>query len=265
MSKVAVIGTGKMGGALVRGMVKGGFNPEGIGIIDEIKEKVDALQKELRVKSIGANELSNFSVVIVAVKPQDMKVALKKYNSFIKRDSLLLSIAAGVRLNSIKEWMGRNDIYYARAMPNVGAMVGHSITAILFEEGVREELKRVTMDVFKSVGSVYVVDREDLIDAHTCMGGSAPAIVAVFLRALEDSGVLLGLKREDASKVAIEVAKAVVRLKEEGFNFEEIKDMVASPGGTTIEALKYLERKGLRGLVMEAFGKALDKAKKLGG
>lgn len=265
MNKIAVIGVGKMGEALIRGMLENGIKPSQIGIMDKVKEKIDSLQKGLKVKPINKSEMWNFSIIIMAVKPQDMRSALEEYNSYIKKGSLLLSIAAGIKLSNLKEWTGRNDIYFARAMPNVGAMVRNSITAIFFEKDVPEELKKSAINAFKNVGRVYEVEREELVDIHTCIGGSAPAVVAVFLRALEDSGVLLGLKRENSVELAIEVVKAVVKLRENELSFENIKDMVTSPGGTTIEALRYLERKGLRGIVMEAFGKAFDKVKKLGG
>jgi pyrroline-5-carboxylate reductase len=182
---------------------------------------------------------------------------------FARPYHLLISIAAGATLATLEAALPVSRII--RAMPNTPALVGAGMTALAPGRRATPEDTALALELFQAVGQAAVVE-ERLMDAVTGLSGSGPAFVALFIEALADGGVKAGLPRTLAHNMAVQTVLGAARLcHEEDLHPGKLKDLVASPGGTTIEGLHALEKGGFRGLVMSAVTAAAARAKELGG
>lgn len=265
-SKLGFIGAGNMGGAIIGGAIKSGFlRPENIYISDIDKFKTEALagQFGINVAQNNIDIINNCDAVVLSVKPHIYGRVLEEIKDSVKKDTLIITIAAGVTLNYVKGFLG-DDTKVVRTMPNTPALVGEGMTAITYDKPVDDQDINFVKGLFTSFGLVEVMD-ESLIDAFSSLVSSSPAFVDMFIEAMADAAVLLGLPRNRsyimASQAVIGAAKMV---KETGKHPGELKDMVCSPAGTTIEGVRILEQKGLRTAVMEAVIASAQKAKGMG-
>lgn len=267
LQKIAIIGVGKMGEALLSGMLKkGNFNKKDISITDKDTKRLKTISMRHRVKaySNSIDLIEACRVIIIAVKPKDIPRVLDSIQKNVSPHHLLISIAAGVRLDAI----GRNlppQVGLIRVMPNTPALVGEAISAICPRKKTRKSDLQCVLEIFKSVGKAVVIEDESLMDAVTGLSGSGPAYVFLMIEAMADGGVRMGLDRQVAYKLAVQTFLGAARLVfETGKHPGELKDMVASPAGTTIEALKVLEEGGLRGLLIKAVEAATNRSSELG-
>lgn len=266
MLKLGLIGCGKMGGALLRGVEqalgKGGLS---VALSDVMPEAVNGLRKCLTCRTITGTpeEVAAASdVVILAVKPGDVK-PLCEALSEVKGARLHLSIAAGVSIANLETWLGPRQ-RVIRSMPNTPALVG--VGAAAFARGSKATTKDAAM-AKKILGAVGTADEvsEKLLDAVTGLSGSGPAYVYTVIEALADGGVLMGLPRATALTLAAQtVAGAAEMVLVTGKHPAALRDEVTSPGGTTIAALEQLERHGLRNAMIQAVRAAAEKSKALG-
>lgn len=266
MLKLGLIGCGKMGGALLRGVEqalgKSGLN---VALSDVVPEAVEGLRKCLTCKTQGGTpeEVAAASeVIILAVKPGDMK-ALCSSLAQVKGSRLYLSIAAGISLTQLEEWLGDKQ-RVIRSMPNTPALVG--IGAAAFARGGKATAKDAALAT-KILGAVGTADEvpEKLLDAVTGLSGSGPAYVYTVIEALADGGVLMGLPRAIALRLAAQtVAGAAEMVLTTGKHPAALRDEVTSPGGTTIAGLEKLEQHGLRNAMIQAVRAATEKSKALG-
>lgn len=261
--RIGIIGTGAMGGTIAHTLSSSGVKD--LYVFDILRSKMEEVVKETGVKAKkGVEDFKEEDLVIVAVKPKDVEGVLSKLDGCMKDGACLVSIAAGIRLKKIRERITRKSIYIARAMPNVCAKVMESATALCFEKDFPEDIKKLCVKVFSSMGRVYEFEDESFMDVFTSLGGSAPAVVWKFLKAIEDAGVLMGIPREKALDIGIQVLYGSSKLiREKGGTPEELIKLVTSPGGTTVEALYALDKNGFNGVVIEALVKAFEKASKL--
>lgn len=256
-----VIGAGKMGSALIRGLsvFKGSQN---ICFFELNKERAEEVVKETNavfLESAG-QVFANSEITIISVKPDQVKNVLEDIKN-IESDSVLVSIAAGVTTDYYRKF---SEFKIVRAMPNLPAVVGKGVTAVAKSKYVSDDEFFKVVDAFKSVGEVIVLE-EDKINAATALSGSGPAFVFRFLEALKESGIEIGLPAKVAEKMALETILGACELfKQSGLTTSELIEMVASPGGTTISGLKKLEKYSFKYSVMEAVNSAYEKAKKLG-
>ncbi len=256
---VGIVGFGKMGEAIARGLLKRGIE---VGTFDVSVDRRD-LAVKLGVKVFESNvELVQESYVIfLAVKPQYFNKVCEELEGKVTH-CLVVSIMAGVKSQRICRCLGLDRV--VRVMPNTPALVGEGALGVSFCGDFTAEEKEKVLELLEVAGVVVEVD-ESLMDAVTALSGSGPAYVFLFLEALEDAGVNLGLSRDVARLLALQTLKGSVRLFEEkGGLFREYLNMVTSPGGTTIRALKVLEESGFKGLVMDAVEAAERRAKELG-
>lgn len=263
--KIGFIGTGNMANAIIHGIINSGIAPASqIVVFDVDTSKTQALSAEVgTVTAQSAPELTNAcDIVFLAIKPHIVPAVLKEIASTIKSNHVLVSIAAGVTLGQLAEQAGYNA-KIVRVMPNTPAMVNAGMSSLTANSLVEEqELADITA-IFNSFGRSAVVP-ENLIHAVTGISGSSPAYVFMFIEALADAGVLGGLPRAQAYQFAAQtVLGAAKMVLETGDHPAMLKDMVCSPGGTTIEAVKTLEEKGFRSAVIEAVVSCMDKSKKL--
>ena len=263
--KIAVIGAGNMGTALIRGLVKAKWcSPERVMATHPREERCEALAKEHRIKTATDNAKAAHwaDVVILAVKPQILPAVMKEIAGEINKDKLIVSIAAGVTTATIEEAFGKVPV--VRTMPNVATTVELGATALCAGRHASEAHKEMARSIFEAVGMVVEVP-ENLMDAVTGLSGTGPMYIFQIIEGLSDAGVKVGMSRHVASSLAIQTvlgsAKMAQTLKKHP---AELKDLVTSPGGTAITALHSLERNRLRAILMDAVEAATVRSRELG-
>ncbi|HEY2081369.1 MAG TPA: pyrroline-5-carboxylate reductase [Verrucomicrobiae bacterium] len=263
---IGFLGAGKMATALAKGFIRTGLVTPNQVIASDVSEAARAaFAKETAAKTTASNpEVAKFAqVLILAVKPDQVGGALGEIRDDFSEKHLLISIAAGVTLAKLEASLGA-DARIIRVMPNTPALVGSSATGFALGKSAAGPDAEIATKLFSSVGVAFQV-KESLLDAVTGLSGSGPAYVYLFIEALSDGGVAAGLPRDVATKLAAQtVLGAAKMVLETGQHPGALKDMVTSPGGTTIEGLHELEKGKLRGTVMSAVRSATEKSKKLG-
>jgi pyrroline-5-carboxylate reductase len=264
--RIAVIGAGNMGTALLRGILDAGLAKGTDVMASHPKlEKRNALAKEIKVKWTEDNaEAARFGdVLILAVKPQILDGVLDEIKSAVTPKKLVLSIAAGVTTARIEKHLGKG-VPVIRAMPNVATVVKLGATAISRGEHADDAHVAEARTVFESVGLVVELG-EYLMDAVTGLSGTGPMYIFQIVEGLSDAGVRVGLSRDVSTALTIQTllgaAKMAQTLKQHP---GVLKDLVTSPGGTAIAALHSLERNGLRAVLMDAVEAATNRSKELG-
>ena len=254
--KITVIGSGMMGGAIIRSLVKGGCqNVTAVDIaVDRLKE-----YEPLGIKTSNDNKKSAASadVVFIIVKPGDVGKVLAEIKSEIK-DKLLISVAATVPLAYLRK--NAPEAKIVRIMPNLGALVQAAYTAFCCEPNVNAQDKEKIKALLAMMGTSDEVD-EKYMDAITALSGSGPGYLSVIVEAMEYAGLKVGLPRNIALKCAaqtfIGIGKLVIELHEEP---STIKDMTTTPGGTTIETIYQIEQSQIRPAIMRAIEEATKKS-----
>jgi len=260
--KVGFIGAGAMGGAIIRGLLAGAVARENLIYYDPDP----ARQKQMAELGVeAASDLATVmqaQVVVLAVKPQVMNAVLESIRKYAGRGNLIISIAAGVTLKTLEAALPESRMI--RTMPNTPTIVGAGMAALSPGSRATPEDVSLALEIFAAVGRAVVVE-ERLLDAVTGLSGSGPAYVAVFIEALTDGGVKMGLPRNLALLLATQTVIGAARLCLEGEMAPgALKDLVTSPGGTTIAGLHILEEGSFRGLVMSAVEAATLRSKELG-
>lgn len=263
--KIGIIGLGNMAGAIIHGMLqKEIVNREDIIGSAATQATIDRIAESYKIRTTLDNKevAQNAEVLILAVKPQFLPEVISQIRDCIKEDTLLITIAAGKSIGWYEEAFGKK-IRLVRCMPNTPAMAGAGCTAVCAGENVREEELACALRLMGSFGKTCVI-RESLMDAFSAVAGSSPAYVFMFIEAMADAGVAAGMPRGQAYEAAAQAVLGSAKLLlETGRNPGELKDMVCSPGGTTIQGVRVLEERGMRGAVMDAVLACVDKAKQL--
>ena len=263
---VGFIGAGNMGEALIRGLVESNRVPTDRILATDVRaERVHELAKQYGVRASAGNAAlaREADVVILAVKPQIMAAVLRETMPALTNRPLLISLAAGVSTTTIQSVLGK----YARlirVMPNTPALVLQGATAIARTPGLEPDDLETAQEIFAAVGRVVVLDEEQM-DAVTGLSGSGPAYVALVIESLADGGVKMGLDRATAMTLATQtVLGAATLLAQTGMHPGALKDMVSSPGGTTIAGIAALEEGGLRTTFIRAVERATLRSRELG-
>ena len=264
---IGFIGSGNMGGAIIRGIIKSGYRkPEEIFVSDPRKDALKQIEKDFPGIKTSINNKSVLSapLLVLAVKPQVYEKVISGIKDDINKDTVVVSIAAGMEIKKIKEWFGM-DIKVVRTMPNTPALVGEGMSAVCPSENVTANEAAAVKEIFDSIGRTVIMP-EKLMNAYTSLAGSSPAWVFMFIEALADGAVRDGIPRKDAYSIAAQAVLGSAKLVlDSGKHPGELKDMVCSPGGTTIEALAVLEENGFRSAVIKAIGACTEKGNKLSG
>jgi pyrroline-5-carboxylate reductase len=265
--RIGFLGTGKMASALAQGILRAGLvTAQQVMGSDPIESARHAFQQTTAGGISNSNlEVVRFaSVLVIAVKPDQVEALLREIREELSPEHLLISIAAGVPLARLESALPEGA-RVIRVMPNTPALVGASASAYALGKAANPEDGDVAQRLFASVGVAYAV-KETLLDAVTGLSGSGPAYVYLIIEALSDGGVASGLPRDIATRLAAQTLLGAARMVlETGQHPGALKDMVTSPGGTTIEGIHELERGGLRGTLMNAVRAATEKSKRLGG
>jgi pyrroline-5-carboxylate reductase len=263
--KIAVLGGGTMGEAIVKSILRKKLaGREDIVISDVMKSRRDLLNNRYKVKVIEDNlaGIKDADVIILAIKPQDFPVMLGQLAGRLK-SQLVISIAAGISLETICS--GLNYYKVVRAMPNTPAQVGKGMTAWTSAKDLSDKDREIAGSILSAMGEEQYFADEKYIDMATAISGSGPAYVFLFIEAMIDAGVHIGLPRNVATKLVIEtIIGSAETMKKMAKHPAELKNKVTSPGGTTTDALLQLESGGLRSLMINAVAAAYNKAKSLG-
>jgi pyrroline-5-carboxylate reductase len=263
--QVGFIGGGNMAEALIKGLLQGKKLTAGeCRVFDVLQERLAYLKKiyGVRTASTPGAVVEPSRVVILAVKPQQVPQALEALIPFWSPEKLLVSIAAGITLGQLAEPFPFPP-RLVRVMPNTPALVQAGISALCRNDAAGEADLHLAESLFEAAGETIRLD-ESLFDAVTGLSGSGPAYVFVILEALSDAGVKMGLPRPVASKLALETVYGASRLaRESDRTFGQLKEMVTSPGGTTIAGLHEMEKAGLRGILMNAVEAATRRSREL--
>lgn len=266
--RVGFVGGGAMAEALCGGLLAAGVPASQLRIADPDSERRRLLSERLRVEVSADNAfaLQQSDVVVIAVKPGIVSRAVGALRDVPgARQPLWISIAAGVRLASLAATLP-DGARIVRAMPNTPALVRCGASAICGNERTDADDLALARALFESVGTCWQTSDEGLLDAVTGLSGSGPAYVFVFLEALAEAGVRVGLPRDAAAQLACQTVLGAARLVEAtGRHPAALKDQVTSPGGTTIAGLERLEAGGLRAALYEAVAAATRRSRELAG
>ena len=264
--KLGFLGAGKMATALAGGFIQAGLaTTDSIVASDPYEAARNAIAKDAGIKTATANAdvLKFANVILLAVKPDQVNDVLAEARPQFTEKHLLISIAAGVPLARMEAALPAGA-RVVRVMPNTPALVGASASTFALGKSATSEDAQLAQKLFSSVGVAYQV-KESLLDAVTGLSGSGPAYVFLMIEALSDGGVAAGLPRDIATKLAAQTLLGSAKLLlESGQHPGALKDMVTSPGGTTIEGIHELEKGGVRAALINAVRAAADKSKKLG-
>ncbi|MDH5637698.1 MAG: pyrroline-5-carboxylate reductase [Nitrospinota bacterium] len=263
--KIAFIGAGFMGEAIIRGILKAGAaSPTVITAHDPAPKALESLASlKVTLADSATAAVDEADIVVFAIKPQVMEKVASSLKKGISKNTLVISIAAGVSTTSLESWLDQGA-KVVRAMPNMAASVGQSATAICAGKAAGEGDMAVAQAMFEAVGGSVTVD-ESLMDAVTGLSGSGPAYVFMFLEGLIDAGVSCGLPRDAATYLARQTLYGSALLaKESGEHPSILKERITSPGGTTIAALSALEGDGYRGSIIKAVRAAMERSRELG-
>lgn len=262
--KVGFIGCGNMGHAILKGIINADLcSTSDIFVSARTKDTLEKIKNELSVNVCSNIEVAEKSdILFIAVKPNIFKSVVDEIKDFVKNNTVIVSIAAGVTINDIEEWFGK-EIKITRTMPNTPALVGEAMTAICFNSFMEDEDKKDIFDVFNSFGKCEELE-EKYFHAFIAVSGSSPAYIFMLIEAMADSAVQMGIPRNKAYKFAAQsVMGSAKMVLETGMHPGALKDMVCSPGGTTIDAVIELENSGFRSAVQKAMKCCEEKSKKL--
>lgn len=269
MNTIGFVGSGNIAEALIKGIITAGiYAPENIFVSDIRAERLEFLTGKYGVTAVESNaELAEkVETLVLSIKPQNMTEALKSIKNAIRNNTLVISIAAGIKVAKIAAELGEMAI--VRVMPNTPALIGQGASALYANKRAKSLLKQA-LSIFSSVGTAVVVDNEDLIDAVTAVSGSGPAYYFLLMEEMVKAGVKLGLPEKVAKDLVLQTANGAgllaVEADKNNESPAELRRKVTSPGGTTEAALKILAANNFSRLITDALTAACNRSKELSG
>ncbi|MCT9932090.1 pyrroline-5-carboxylate reductase [Planotetraspora sp. A-T 1434] len=260
---IAILGTGKMGEALLSGLVRAGLRPSEIMATARRPERAEALRERYGVRVAGnAEAAKGADTLILAVKPQDMAGLLAEIAPYVPAGRLVISVAAGITTAFVESRLG-DDVPVVRVMSNTPVIVDEAMSVISAGAHASEEHLKRTEDLLSPVGKVLRIP-ESQQDAATALSGSGPAYFFYLVEAMVDAGILLGMPRAAAlDMVTQSIVGAAIMLRDSGEHPVILREAVTSPGGTTISAIAELERHKVRAAFLDAIEAARDRSRQL--
>ncbi|MEV4320713.1 pyrroline-5-carboxylate reductase [Microbispora rosea] len=262
---IAILGTGKMGEALLSGLVRAGLRPEEIVATARRPERAEALRERYGVRVAGNAEAAKLAdTLILAVKPQDMSALLTEISPHVAADRLVISVAAGITTAFVEARLG-DGVAVVRVMSNTPVLVDEAMSVISAGAHASEEHLKRTEELLSPVGKVLRIP-ESQQDAATALSGSGPAYFFYLVEAMVDAGILLGMPRAAAlDMVTQSIVGAAIMLRDSGEHPVILREAVTSPGGTTISAIAELERHKVRAAFLDAIEAACERSRRLAG
>ena len=265
-NRITFIGCGNMGRSLIGGLINNSYPASCIsGVdIDDAQRLVTNNLYGIEVLDNSADAIRGAHVVVLAVKPQTMQDTLLPLRDVFSHEKpLLVSIAAGIRLNDLARWAGKN-LAIVRAMPNTPALIGTGAAALCANDNVNDKQHDIAETIMRSTGIVTWVEDEILIDAVTALSGSGPAYYFYIMEIMEKAGIQLGLSKEQARILTLQTALGAAKMAlESDQDPETLRNQVTSHGGTTERALKILQAGKLDELINKAIHAAFQRSQEL--
>jgi pyrroline-5-carboxylate reductase len=263
--RIAILGAGKIGEALISGLVSSGWRePSEIVASCRREERAAELAERYGIRATRSNAeaVAGSALVVLAVKPQDIDVLLGEIGGMLAPEQTVLSVAAAIPTAAIERRIA-DGVPVVRAMPNTPAVVHEGIAGICAGAHADDEHLSLAEDVLTHLGGVVRV-AEPYMDAVTAVSGSGPAYFALLAEAMIEAGILLGLSREISTRLVVQtMLGTAMQLRDLNMHPVELREMVTSPGGTTISAIRELERAGVRAAFLNAIQAAMDRSREL--
>jgi len=263
--KLGFIGCGNMAKAMIGGIInKGVLDSNEIFVSAKTNETLKKAKEKFNVNTEFNNidVVKNSDVVVLAVKPIYYCDVIKEIKDYVDKNKIIVSIAPGKTIELLTQFFEKK-VKIARAMPNTPALVGEAMTGVCFSKNMSEDDIDGICSILKSFGVVEIVN-ENIMDTVGGVSGSSPAYVFMFIEAMADAAVLSGMQRDKAYKFAAQAVLGSAKMVlETDMHPAELKDMVCSPAGTTIEGVRTLEKSGLRSAVIEAINSCIIKTKEV--
>lgn len=266
MKRIAVIGAGNIGAAMIGGILKSGVaDREHVIATEASPERAEevAARFSIAVRVRANREAASWAeVIILAVKPMTVPEVLQEIRDELRPEQILISLAAAVPIGLIEKLVQKRMPIF-RAMPNIPVVVDEGATAVATNGAVTPEQRRLVEEIFRAVGYVVFVE-EDMMHAVTALSGSGPAYIYMVIEALIDGGLKMGLSREVATRLTEQTVLGAAKLvRETGLHPAILKDQVITPGGVTISAIHELEKHGLRSMLISAIETATLQSRRL--
>ena len=263
--KIGIIGCGNMGRAMLSALLKSSdISNDDIIVSTKRENSAEKIRNDFKVKTtlVNSEVAERSNILFLAVKPHFFKEVIEEIKDKINNDTIIISIAAGITISQIEEWFGK-DIKLVRSMPNTPALVGEGMSAICPNKNITSDELNYVGKLYNSFGKYEILEEKDF-HAFIALCGSSPAYVFMFIEAMADAGVKLGIPRAKAYKLVEQSVLGSAKLAlETGKHPGVLKDEVCSPSGTTIDAVIDLERNGLRSTVISAVEKCEEKSKNM--
>ena len=263
--KIAFIGGGNMATALIAGLVKDGSGTQ-VHVVDRNPDALARLAADYGATTAGAIDaaVAGADVIVLAVKPQQMREVAGELASHLKGGPLVLSIAAGIRGVDLARWLGGHQAI-VRAMPNTPALIGMGVTGLVALQGVSEAQRAAADSVLRAVGQTVWLDAEALIDPVTAVSGSGPAYVFYFLEAMQAAAIEMGLSAEQGKQLALATFAGATELAAQSSeSLEVLRQRVTSKGGTTHAAITSMEASQVKESIVAAMKAAAARGRELG-
>jgi pyrroline-5-carboxylate reductase len=263
--RVAVLGAGTIGEALIAGLISGGWRrPDEIVATGRREERVNELREKLGVEATlsNAEAVADAALIVIAVKPQDFDVLLEEIAPVVSPDQTVLSVAAAIPTTAIEERLPEG-VPVVRAMPNAPAIVHEGIAGMCAGANADEPHLALAEEALLHLGAVVRVP-EPYMDAVTAVSGSGPAYFALLAEAMIEAGILLGLGRDVSTQLVVQTMLGSAKLlRDEQMHPVELRERVTSPGGTTFRAVRELEQAGVRAAFLNAIQAAMERSREL--
>ncbi|NFO89456.1 pyrroline-5-carboxylate reductase [Clostridium botulinum] len=263
--KIGFIGCGNMGSSMVGGLINSGsFESKNIFVSTKTESSASNMKDKFNINASINNKdvVKNSNIIILSVKPYMFKDVINEIKDYLTEDKLIISVAAGITIENLEDLISKKH-KIIRSMPNTPALVGEAMSAICPNANVSKEDIEVCKKIFESFGECVEISEKDF-HAFIALCGSSPAYIFMFIEAMADGAVKLGIPRNKAYKMAAQSvlgsAKMVLDTRKHP---GELKDAVCSPGGTTIDAVVELEKLGFRSSVIQAMDKCAEKSKNM--
>ena len=263
--KIAILGAGQIGEALIGGLLSSGWrSQQELAASTRREERAEELRERhgVAVTLSNAEAAAGAALVVISVKPQDIETLLGEIGPLIQPEQTVLSIAAAIPTAAIERHLGAG-VPVVRAMPNTPAVVHEGIAGLCAGSHAGEEHLTLAEEALRHLGAVVRVS-EPYMDAVTAVSGSGPAYFALLAEAMIEAGILLGLSREISTQLVVQTMLGTAKqLRDRRMHPVELREMVTSPGGTTIAAIRELEQAGVRAAFLNAIQAAMDRSREL--
>ena len=270
MSKIGFIGSGNMAEAILGGILNAGvFKKEEIIACDVNRERLSYINLKFSVKtSLNKNsDIKDCDILVLSIKPQSLSEVITELSQIFKKETLIISILAGVSTGKIEKLIqscGIESPKVVRVMPNLGALVNTSVSALYHNKSVSADEAQMAEKIFKSIGYTHWVP-EDQMNLVTAVSGSGPAYVFYFMEAFAEAAEKLGMSPQNASQFCLETLEGALKLlKSQGIPAHELRAKVTSKAGTTEAALKVMEQHKIKEIFLDALSAANNRAAELG-